>query len=116
MNLSGIQKTTLIDYPGKVATTLFTYGCNFRCPFCHNPELVVKKEGWTVEEEDVINFLKSRIGKLDGIVITGGEPLLHDGLESFIKKVRKLGFLIKVDIQLTLYFLNSFIKKTLGVD
>lgn len=108
MRFSGIQKTTLIDYPGKVATTLFTYGCNFRCPFCHNPELVVEKEGETITDLYVLDFLKSRVGKLDGVVITGGEPLLHQSspaastrrdyeLVDFIRKVKNLGFLVKVD-------------------
>ncbi len=97
MEFSGIQKTTLIDYPGKVATTLFTYGCNFRCPFCHNPELVVKPNEFTITEDEVLEFLKSRTGKVDGVVITGGEPLLHDELKDFIIKVKDLGLLVKVD-------------------
>ncbi|MFH1547333.1 MAG: radical SAM protein, partial [bacterium] len=92
MNFSGIQKITLIDYPGKVATTLFTYGCNFRCPFCHNPELVIEKKSLIISEKEVLDFLKSRVGKLDGVVITGGEPLLHTELKDFLKKVKDLGF------------------------
>ncbi len=97
-----IQKLTLIDYPGKVASTLFTYGCNFRCPFCHNPELVINE--WnqddtnTYDEKDLLAFFKNRVGKLDAVVITGGEPLLWDDkLMSFLKKVKSIGLLVKVD-------------------
>jgi pyruvate formate lyase activating enzyme len=97
MKFAGIQKTTLIDYPGKVACTLFTYGCDFRCPFCHNPELVTKKAEGLFPEEDALDFLNKRVGKLDGVAITGGEPLLHEGIPDFIKEVKDLGFLVKVD-------------------
>ncbi|MBD3329649.1 anaerobic ribonucleoside-triphosphate reductase activating protein [Candidatus Dojkabacteria bacterium] len=99
MEFFGIQKTTLIDYPGRIAATLFTHGCNFRCPFCHNPELVTEmfSKDSKITEDDVLNFLKKRIGKLDGIVVTGGEPLLHKGLLKFLKKVKQLDFLVKVD-------------------
>lgn len=95
----GIQKTTLLDYPGKVAATVFTYGCNFRCPFCHNPETVIEplKEEQIVPEEYVLDFLSNRKGKLDALVITGGEPLLHKDLLPFLRKVKELGFLVKVD-------------------
>ena len=90
----GLQKMTLLDYPGKVACTVFTGGCNFRCPFCHNPELV---HGGTapsgmMPEEEILQFLKKRSGLLDGVCITGGEPLIHAGLPDFIAKVRELGF------------------------
>ena len=95
----GLQKMTLLDYPGKVACTVFTGGCNFRCPFCHNPELV---HGGTapsgmMPEEEILQFLKKRSGLLDGVCITGGEPLIHAGLPDFIAKVRELGFLVKLD-------------------
>ena len=76
MKIKGIEKVTLIDYPGKIACTLFLFGCNFKCGFCHNPELVVKEEGKNFSTEEVLNFLKSREGYLEGVCITGGEPLL----------------------------------------
>jgi len=97
-----IQKLTLIDYPGKVASTLFTYGCNFRCPFCHNPELVIddwsKNATNSYDEEYLLDFFRNRVGKIDAVVVTGGEPLLWDDkLLSFLKKVKAIGLLIKVD-------------------
>ena len=99
MYFAGLQKFTLLDYPEKVACTVFTYGCNFRCPFCHNPELVWKNENPNIFSEDQIyDFMKTRIGKLDGIAVTGGEPLLHyKDLMSFLKRIKDLGFGIKVD-------------------
>ncbi|HPV70338.1 MAG TPA: anaerobic ribonucleoside-triphosphate reductase activating protein [Candidatus Magasanikbacteria bacterium] len=100
MIISGIQKITLLDYPGKVAATIFTFGCNFRCGFCHNPELVHSEKRdlnnqWT--EEAVLNFLKERQGLLEGLVVTGGEPTLHQDLAKFLQQVKDLGFLIKLD-------------------
>lgn len=91
---------TLLDYPGKVAATIFTFGCNFRCGFCHNPELVHSEKRdlnnqWT--EEAVLNFLKERQGLLEGLVVTGGEPTLHQDLAKFLQQVKDLGFLIKLD-------------------
>ncbi len=99
LRIAGLEKNTLIDYPGKVAAIIFTYGCNLRCPYCHNPELVIRKlpRESTIPHDYIFNFLKKRVGKLDAVVITGGEPLIHDTLESFIKKIKKLGFLIKLD-------------------
>ena len=100
MFIGGLQKFTLLDYPGKIAATIFTMGCNFRCPFCHNPELVnPKKIDYEngIKEEEVLKFLNSRKGDLDGLCITGGEPTLQLGLADFIKKVKKMGFLVKVD-------------------
>jgi pyruvate formate lyase activating enzyme len=97
MKFAGIQKTTLIDYPGKVACTLFTYGCGFRCPFCHNPELVIEKPHGLFSEDRVWKFLEGRVGKLDGVAITGGEPLIHDDLINFVERVKNLGFLVKLD-------------------
>jgi len=100
MRIGGLQKLTLIDYPGKVAATVFLFGCNFRCPYCHNPELVYSKFGEgqiQIKESDFFKFLKERIGFLDGICITGGEPTIHSDLPKFIRKIKKIGFLIKLD-------------------
>lgn len=98
MRFGGIQKLTLLDFPGKVACTLFTVGCNYRCPFCHNASLVCQtKDASTIDEKEVLDFLITRQGLLDGVCITGGEPLLHDDLESFITEVRALGFSVKLD-------------------
>lgn len=94
----GFQKLTLLDYPGKVASTLFTGGCNFRCPFCHNRDLVFLNEKESdIENESIFEFLQKRKGVLDGICISGGEPLLQPGLKDFLKKVKELGFVIKLD-------------------
>src|SRR5665647_213663 len=99
MILGGYQKLTLIDYPGKLATTVFTVGCSFRCPFCHNPELVLggKQTGVDILEKEFLAFLKKRQGKLEGVCITGGEPTIPPDLIDFIRKIKKLGFLVKLD-------------------
>lgn len=98
MNIGGLHKVSLIDFPGKISAIVFLQGCNFRCPYCHNPELVSEKlYGPCIEEVDVLAFLEKRIGKLDAVTITGGEPTLQEGLPEFIRKVRDLGFLIKLD-------------------
>ena len=99
MNISGIQKLTLLDYPGKVACTLFTAGCNFRCPFCHNAGLVLpdRLEEASISEDEVMSFLKKRAGMLDGVAITGGEPLLHTDMPEFLEKIKNLGYKIKLD-------------------
>ena len=100
MLIGGLEKLTLIDYPGKVAATLFTLGCNFRCPFCQNPELIdpqkIKKQP-QIKEEAFFDFLKSRRGLLDGICLTGGEPMIQPDLIDFIKKIKEQGFLVKLD-------------------
>lgn len=101
MILAGLQKNTLIDYPGKIACIVFTLGCNFRCDFCYNPDLVIH-ERFTdnlLQEEVFFNFLKERKNFLDAVVITGGEPTVHKDLNLFIKKIKDLGFLIKLDTQ-----------------
>ncbi|MDR2610682.1 MAG: anaerobic ribonucleoside-triphosphate reductase activating protein [Clostridiales Family XIII bacterium] len=98
MIFGGIRKLTLIDYPGKTACTLFTPGCNFRCPFCHNASLVCGDgEGRTIDAMEVLGFLETRQGLLDGVVISGGEPLLHRELGAFIGEVKALGYPVKLD-------------------
>jgi len=105
MLLGGFQKMTLIDFPGKIATTVFTVGCNFRCPFCHNPELVlvssaslpVKKEDRKKIEADFFQHLEKRKGQLEGVCITGGEPTVQPDLIEFIQKIKKMGYAVKLD-------------------
>lgn len=97
MVFGGIQKLTLLDYPGKVACTLFTDGCNFRCPFCHNSDLVFSASEQKISDDEILSFLKKRQGVLDGVCVTGGEPLLHPNIENFLVKVKDLGFSIKID-------------------
>lgn len=101
MKIAGLQKLTLLDYPGKTAASIFTLGCNFRCPFCHNADLVVPlapdlKPSF-LSEEEFFSFLQKRKGLLDGICITGGEPTLQSDLASFCKKIKDQGFLVKLD-------------------
>lgn len=96
MKIKGIEKVSLIDYPGKIACTIFLFGCNFMCGFCHNPELVLKDDGVKFPEEDILDFLKRREGYLEGVCITGGEPLLTLN-EEFLLEIRKLGYSIKLD-------------------
>lgn len=99
LKIAGLEKLSLIDYPGKLSAVVFTHGCNLRCEYCHNPELVIQN----IEPEDiydpqkVLQFLKARKDKLDAVVITGGEPLLYDDLEPFLKSIKALGYLVKLD-------------------
>jgi len=105
MTFAGIQKLTLLDYPGKTACTVFTNGCNLRCPFCHNARLVLpeRHSGSLLTEDEIRAFLRKRAGLLDGICITGGEPLLHEKvLREFIPYARELGYKIKLDTNGTL--------------
>lgn len=98
MKIGGFQKFSLLDYPGQLAAIVFTQGCNFRCPYCHNPELVEPSRYLEpIPEEEVLAFLKGRIGKLGAVVITGGEPTLHADLPQFTAKIKELGFLVKMD-------------------
>ncbi len=98
MDFSGFLKLTLLDFPEKTACTLFTKGCNFRCPFCHNASLVLPCEFHEhYPEEDILAFLKKRQGILDGVCITGGEPLLHTELPLFLERVKALGYAVKLD-------------------
>lgn len=97
MIISGLQKLTLLDYPEKTACTVFTYGCNFRCPFCHNALLVTEKLSDVISEDELFAFLKKRQGILDGVCITGGEPTNQKDIIPFIKKIKDMGFCVKLD-------------------
>ena len=97
MDIHGLQKTTLLDYPGQVACTVFLAGCNLRCPFCHNAPLVLEHPQPQMTEDEFFAFLKKRRGILDGVCITGGEPTLRPALPEFIAKIRDLGFSVKLD-------------------
>jgi pyruvate formate lyase activating enzyme len=120
MKFSAIHTLTLLDFPDKIAAIVFTAGCNFRCHFCHNaefviPEYIQKIQAGFIPEEKILNFLKTRIGKLDGIVITGGEPTIYgEDLLGFIQKVKDLGFLVKLDTNGTNpEFLDQALKQNL---
>lgn len=97
MLIGGFQKMTVLDYPGKVACTVFFAGCNLRCPFCHNASLVT--ESWIsgVDEDEIFAYLEKRKGLLDGVCITGGEPLLNEEIEDFIRRIKDMGYLVKLD-------------------
>lgn len=100
MILGGLQKTTLIDYPGKIAATVFTSGCSFRCPWCYSSELVLPEKikfQPEISEKDFFKFLKEKQGLLEGVVVCGGEPTLHKDLPKFVKKIKSLGYLVKLD-------------------
>lgn len=109
MDIYGLLKLTLLDYPGKVACTVFTGGCNFRCPFCHNTPLVEKSDGTIMSEDEFFNFLSKRKGILDAVCISGGEPLLQNDIITFMQKVKELGFQIKLDTN------GSFPKRIMNV-
>lgn len=98
MRIQGLQKLTLLDFPGKVACTVFTAGCNFRCPFCHNASLVINiPEEGQISEEEFFAFLEKRKGVLEGVCVSGGEPLLQPNIDKFIAKIKDMGFLVKLD-------------------
>ncbi len=110
MLINGFQKLTILDYPGKVACIVFTPGCNFRCPFCHNAAFVTHIDKDTyIDVDEVLAYLKKRQGLLDGVVITGGEPLLQDGIEEFIAEIKTLGYSVKLDTN------GSFPEKLISV-
>lgn len=98
MKISGLQKVSLIDYPGKICAVVFTQGCNFRCPYCHNPELVDPEHFEAcIDEEEILSFLEHRRKKIDAVTITGGEPTLQHDLDNFCKHVRDRGYIVKLD-------------------
>jgi pyruvate formate lyase activating enzyme len=104
MRIAGLQKCTLIDFPGKVAAIVFTQGCNFRCPYCHNSELWLSDCKSSIDEFEIFEFLKNRRQKLEGVVISGGEPLLQNDLPEFLRKIREMHFAIKLDTNGSLPF------------
>ena len=104
MNIAGIQKLTLLDFPGRLAATIFTPGCNLRCPFCHNASLVdpaelkvTLEETGLLDQQEVLDFLRERFGRLTGLAVTGGEPLMQTGILDFLKQVKDIGYAIKLD-------------------
>ena len=96
MKIGGLQKTSLLDYPDTISAIVWTVGCNFRCPFCYNKDIVLGNVE-LISEDEVLTFLKKRFDMLEGLVITGGEPLMQDDIVEFIEKIKKIGYLIKID-------------------
>ncbi len=115
MKICGLNKTTLLDYPGKVAATIFLGGCNFRCPFCQNSSLVLHADREPeLSQDEIFSFLEKRRGILEGVCITGGEPSLNDNLEEFIRKIRSLGYAVKLDTNGSRpYILKDLVRKNL---
>ena len=97
MQIQGLQKLTLLDYPGRTACTVFLSGCNFRCPFCHNAPLLTATDEDGMDEDELLAFLKKRRGLLDGVAVTGGEPLLRPDLPQLLEKIKALGYAVKLD-------------------
>ena len=97
MLIQGLQKLTLLDYPGYIACTVFTGGCNMRCPFCHNGSLALGQGGLNISTEELLAFLDSRAGRLEGVCISGGEPTLHPDLPDLIREIKSRGFKVKLD-------------------
>lgn len=97
MKIAGFQKLTLLDFPGKTACTVFTWGCNLRCPFCHNAGLVTEPLTDSVTTDELYAFLRKRVGLLDGVCVTGGEPLLQPDLPDFLLPIRDMGYAVKLD-------------------
>lgn len=96
MKIKHIEKATFIDYPGKIACTIFFHGCPFRCGFCYNPSLVIREDSIDLSQTEILDFLKSRIGTIDAVCLTGGEPLMSIDVK-FLEKIKELGFKIKID-------------------
>jgi len=97
MKIGGLQKTSFLDYPHRMACVIFTVGCNFRCPFCHNKDLVEGIKVEEIKEVEIFEFLEQRKNILEGVVITGGEPTMQSDLDKFIKKIKTIGYLVKLD-------------------
>ena len=97
MQISGLQKMTLLDFPGKVACTLFLNGCNFRCPYCHNAELLDGHIEPLMSREEFLSFLRRRVGLLDGVCVSGGEPTLSAGLKDLLREIKAMGYAVKLD-------------------
>ena len=97
MKIHGLQKMTLLDFPGRVACTIFLGGCDFRCPFCHNSDLLDASAPAEMEDDELLSFLKKRTGLLEGVAITGGEPLLRRDIEYLLKEIKALGYPVKLD-------------------
>lgn len=98
MRIGGLQKLSFIDFPGKISAVIFTQGCNFRCQFCHNASLVIPEQfNNPYSENDIFEFLKKRHGQIDGVVISGGEPTIHQDLKTFIEQIKNIGYSIKLD-------------------
>ena len=96
--IGGVQKLSLVDFPGHVAAALFTVGCNMRCGYCHNPELVLpERAAPSIPSDEIILFLESRVKRLDGVVISGGEPTIHDDLPKLVQRIKRLGYAVKLD-------------------
>jgi pyruvate formate lyase activating enzyme len=117
MRIGGLVKQSLIDYPGKIAAVVFTQGCNFRCGYCHNPQLVLPnlfKEKFDLAPLNIISYLEQHKNWLDGVVVTGGEPTIHKDLPLFLKEIKALGYAVKLDTNGTNpYLLEQIIKKGL---
>ena len=97
MKIAGLQKTTLLDYPGKVACTVFLAGCNFRCPYCQNAEIAFAQGGEDIARAELLAFLRRRKGILDGVCVTGGEPLIHAEVKGLLEEIKALGYAVKLD-------------------
>ena len=97
MFIGGVQRFSLIDYPDKISSIFFTQGCNFRCPYCHNPGLIPKVSQHIIDPDQVFSFLEERKGKLDAVVITGGEPTIQGDLIEFLRRIKDMGYLVKLD-------------------